>query len=322
MASTEQVSWKTAMNDKGEYVRKQSKFRNVITADGSSGFPAESNRYHLYVSLACPWAHRSLIVRTLKGLEDIVSYDVVDWYMSSKGWSFTDKKNKCTLDSVNGKQYLRQVYEMVEPDYSLSVTVPLLWDKTKQTIVNNESSEIIRMLNTEFNAFCPTKEQKDLDLYPADLRVQIDDLNSWIYPDINNGVYKAGFAIQQAAYEEAAYQLFKSLDRIEEILSKNRYLTGDRLTEADIRLFPTLIRFDMVYVGHFKCNKKRIVDYPNMWGYVRDIYQTKGISETVDPEHIKCHYQKSHTSINPHGIVCIGPDIDFNEPHNRANMAK
>ncbi|VDI07872.1 putative glutathione S-transferase, partial [Mytilus galloprovincialis] len=317
MAAKENASWKSSINDTGEYVRKQSKFRNFITADGSSGFPAEANRYHLYVSLACPWAHRALIVRKLKGLDNIISCTVVDWLLTEKGWSFTDKKTQCTKDTINGKTYLREVYEIVDSNYDAIVSVPVLWDKVKGVVVNNESSEIIRMLNSEFNKLCPTEEQKSLDLYPEELRSKIDELNNWIYPEINNGVYKSGFATKQDAYNTAVTALFKALDRVEEILSKNRFLAGDRLTEADIRLFTTLIRFDMVYVGHFKCNKKRIVDYPNMWGYVKDIYQTAGISETVDPQHIMCHYQQSHTSINPYGIVSIGPDIDFNEPHGR-----
>ncbi|CAC5393228.1 unnamed protein product [Mytilus coruscus] len=307
-------------NTNGAFVRSESKFRNFITADGSSGFPAEAYRYHLYVSLACPWAHRALIVRSIKGLEDIISCSVVDWFMTDKGWNFTDKKDKCTLDTVNGKEFLRQVYEIASPNYDGRTTVPLLWDKTKKTAVNNESSEIIRMLNSEFNTFCPTKEQSSIDLYPEKLRPQIDDVNSWIYTDINNGVYKSGFARTQEAYDSAVTALFKSLDRVEDILSKSRYLVGDQLTEADIRLFPTLVRFDAVYHGHFKCNKKRIIDYPNMWKYTRDIYQTNGVSQTVDMYHIKWHYMYSHESINPYRIISVGPDLDISEPHGREKM--
>ncbi|XP_069139213.1 glutathionyl-hydroquinone reductase YqjG-like [Argopecten irradians] len=296
--------------------------RNVLNkADGSSGFPSEAGRYHLYVSLACPWAHRTLIVRKLKGLEDVISCDVVDWFMDGHGWSFTNKKQDCTLDTVNGCSRMREVYHKANPDYGGRITVPVLWDKQKKTIVNNESSEIIRMLNTEFNAFCTTVEQRKLDLYPENLRKEIDALNEWIYPMINNGVYRSGFARAQEAYDVAVREVFQGLDKVEGILSKSRYLTGSTLTEADIRLFTTLIRFDKVYVGHFKCNKKRIVDYPNMWGYLRDLYQIPGVADTVNFEHITKHYMASHESINPTRIVSIGPDIDFNTPHVREAMA-
>lgn len=314
------TSWKSSIGKKGEFLRKESVFRNFVTADGSSGFPAEAGRYHLYVCLACPWAHRTLIVRQMKGLQDVISYTVVDWLLTETGWKFTDKKPKCTLDTLNNKQYLREIYQMANPDYKGNITVPVLWDKVQKTIVNNESSEIIRMFNTEFNALCKNPEQKNVDLYPEDLRAEIDSLNSWIYPNINNGVYRSGFARTQEAYDEAVTGCFKALDRVEEILSKNRYLCGDRLTEADIRLFPTLIRFDPVYVGHFKCNKKRIVDYPNMWAYAREIYQMPGVAETVDQEHIQKHYQASHTSINPFGIIAIGPEINYDEPHGREKL--
>lgn len=306
----------------GEFKRKESAFRNFITADGSSGFKAEKDRYHLYVSLACPWAHRTLIVRKLKGLEEVFPYTVVDWLLGENGWNFTDQKPKCSLDPVNGAKYIREVYFKADPEYSSNFTVPVVWDKKTNTIVNNESAEIIRMMNTEFNEFSPTPEQKELDLYPEHLRSQIDELNSWIYPKINNGVYRAGFARSQEAYDEGVRDVFEGLDKVEEILSKQRYLTGNTITEADVRLVTTLFRFDKVYVGHFKCNKKRIVDYPNIWGFVRDIYQFCGISETVDFEHIEKHYQVSHRSINPHGIVAIGPDVDFNAPHDREKLSK
>ncbi|XP_020611075.1 uncharacterized protein LOC110049612 [Orbicella faveolata] len=309
--------WSTLINQKGEFVRTPSSFRNWVTADGSSGFAAEPNRYHLYVSLACPWAHRTLIVRKLKGLEDVISFTVVDWFLGDEGWSFTDSKPKCTLDTVNGCRLLREVYQISEPGYTGRVSVPVLWDKQKKTVVNNESSEIIRMLNKEFNAFCATEEQKKLDLYPDHLKDKIEELNGWIYPNINNGVYRSGFATSQEAYDSAVKDVFNALDKVEAILSKSRYLTGNTITEADVRLFTTLVRFDMVYVGHFKCNKKRIMDCPNMWGYLRDLYQTSGIGETVDPEHIQKHYQQSHLKINPYGIVAIGPDLDFNKPHGR-----
>lgn len=308
------------MNAKGEFVRTPSSFRNWITADGSSGFPAEANRYHLYVSLACPWACRTLMARKLKGLENVISYTVVDWLMLEDGWVFTDSKPRCSLDTVNNCKKLREVYKLADSEYSGRITVPVLWDKTKSTIVSNESSEILRMLNSEFNDFCATEGQKKLDLYPKHLQAKIEELNGWIYTSINNGVYRAGMAQTQEAYDKGVRDVFEGLDKVENILSQSRYLTGTTLTEADVRLFVTLIRFDMVYVGHFKCNKKRIVDYPNIWGFVRDIYQTDGIAETVDPEHIQKHYQMSHRQINPFGIVAIGPDLDFTAPHGRETL--
>ncbi|XP_031552356.1 uncharacterized protein LOC116289547 [Actinia tenebrosa] len=306
-------------NSKGEYARPDSVFREWIKADGSTRFPPDTNRYHLYVSLACPWASRTLMVRKLKGLENVISYTVVDWLMLEQGWIFTDKKPKCSLDTLNNCKTMREVYKLANPNYDGRISVPVLWDKKTRTIVNNESSEIIRMLNSEFNEFCASESQKKLDLYPKHLQPRIDELNSWIYPSINNGVYKCGFAVTQEAYDIAVKQLFEALDKAEAILSKTRYLTGSTFTEADIRLFVTLVRFDMVYVGHFKCNKKRIAsNYPNLWGFVRDIYQMDGIAETVDPEHIQKHYQMSHRRINPYGIVAIGPDdIDFTALHDR-----
>jgi len=314
------LSWNTSITTDGEFKRKQSVFRSHVTADGSSGFKAEKGRYHLYVSLACPWAHRTLIVRTLKGLHACISYTVVDWLLEEKGWKFTDKVSKCSLDEVNGCNYLREVYAVADPEYSSNITVPVLWDKQRKTIVNNESSEIIRMFNTEFNEFCETEEQRKLDLYPEALRGKIDSVNEWIYPSINNGVYRSGFARSQEAYDTAVHELFNGLDKVEEILSKQRYLTGNTLTEADIRLFTTLVRFDMVYVGHFKCNRKRIVDYPNIWAYTRDIYQLDHIRDTVDMEHITKHYQVSHKTINPFGIVAIGPVLDFEASHKREHF--
>uniref|UniRef100_A0A0B6ZNM4 GST C-terminal domain-containing protein n=1 Tax=Arion vulgaris TaxID=1028688 RepID=A0A0B6ZNM4_9EUPU len=312
-------SWRSSIDNKGAFVRKESQFRNFITADGSSKYKAEANRYHLYVSLACPWAHRTLIVRKLKGLEDVISVTVLDWFLDSKGWSFTDKKPKCDLDTVNGCSYLREVYEKSDKDYSGNITVPCLWDKHTNTAVNNESSEIIRMLNTEFQAFTKTPEQHDLDLYPEKLRSEIDAINAWIYPQINNGVYRSGFAKSQEAYNEAVANVFDGLDKVEQILSSKRYLTGKAVTEADVRLFTTLIRFDTVYHTHFKTNKKRIIDYPNMWGYVRDFYQLPGVAETVDQEHIMKHYFESHKNINPTGIVPVGPELDFLSKHGREN---
>jgi len=307
---------------KGEFVRKPTAYHSEITSDGSSGFKAEANRYHLYVSLACPWAHRTLIVKKLKGLDNIISETVVDWFMGPKGWNFTDQKPKCTKDPIFGAEFLSEIYFKVNPEYTGRFTVPVLFDKKTNTIVNNESSEIIRMFNTEFNEFCPTEEQKKIHLYPEQLREKIDEVNDWVYPNINNGVYRSGFAQTQEAYNDAIKPLFEHLDKAEEILSKNRYLTGNQLTEADIRLFTTLVRFDTVYVGHFKCNKKCIRDYPNLWAYVRDLYQTSCIGETCDQEHIQKHYQESHTSINPAGIVAVGPDLDFNAPHDRQKLSK
>ncbi|XP_033740535.1 glutathionyl-hydroquinone reductase YqjG-like [Pecten maximus] len=306
----------------GEFLRAKSVFRDWITADGSSGYKAESGRYHLYVSLACPWAHRTLIVRKLKGLEHAISYDVVDWFLDGQGWSFTDKKPNCTLDTVNGCSRLRDVYRMANPDYDGRITVPVLWDKQKKTIVNNESSEIIRMFNSEFNVYCANEEQQKLNFYPETLQKDIEEINEWIYPMINNGVYRSGFATSQEAYDAAVREVFQGLDKVEDILSKTRYLTGSNLTEADIRLFTTLMRFDLVYVGHFKCNKKRIVDYPNMWGYLRELYQIPGVADTVNFEHITKHYMTSHTVINPTKIVSIGPDIDFTTPHGRDAMLR
>lgn len=302
----------------GEFKRKPSSFRNWITQDGSSGFPAEAGRYHLYVSYACPWAHRTLIVRKLKGLQDAISFDVVDYYMGEKGWRFDSDVAGATGDSCNSFNYLRELYFMVQPEYSGRFTVPVLYDKLQKVIVNNESSEIIRMLNTEFNAFCKLPEQVAIDLYPEALRAEVDALNEWIYPSINNGVYRAGFATKQEPYDVAVREVFAALDRVETILTSQRYLTGDQLTEADIRLYATLVRFDKVYVGHFKCNKKRIMDYPNIWGYLRDLYQTPGFGETTNFTHIENGYQGVSADRNPHGIVSIGPDIDFNAPHDRA----
>ncbi|KAF6025247.1 hypothetical protein EB796_016457 [Bugula neritina] len=304
---------------KGAFVRGDSTFRNWIKADGSTQFPPEANRYHLYVSYACPWANRTLILRSMKGLQKIITVDVVDWLLDmSKGWQFSPEKKGCTPDTVKGCKSLRDVYG--GDGYTGKVTVPVLYDKKMNVIVNNESSEILRMLNSEFNDFCETPEQRDLNLYPESLRAKIDAINEWIYPMVNNGVYKSGFAKSQEAYDAAVTELFQALDQVEEILSKNRYLTGDSLTEADIRLFVTLVRFDAVYVLHFKCNRRRIVDYPNMWGYVKEIYQLPGVAETVNMEHIVKHYHMSHPSINQFRIVPINPIIDFNEKHGRDKL--
>ena len=305
----------------GRFVRRPTTFRNFVTADGSAGptgeggFAAEAGRYHLYVSLACPWAHRTLIFRKLKKLENVISVSIVEALLGKDGWEFGNGPG-ATLDTVNGKVLLRDIYLSSDPSYSGRVTVPVLWDKKHHLIVNNESSEIIRMFNAAFDAFTDVRT----DFYPPTLRAEIDRLNEVIYPTVNNGVYRAGFATTQEAYEEAARALFATLDELEARLSRQRYLVGSQLTEADWRLFTTLIRFDLVYYSHFKCNLRRIVDYPNLWNYLRDLYQVSGVAETVSVDHIKRHYYGSHRSINPTGIVPIGPLIDFTLPHDRARL--
>ncbi len=314
--------WYDTKSSGGRFVRKASSFRNWITTDGSpgasgtGGFTAEPGRYHLYVSLACPWAHRTLIFRTLKGLEEIISLSVVHWHMSEQGWTFAPSEG-VIADPIHDAQYLHQVYTAADPNYSGRVTVPILWDKQSQTIVSNESSEIIRMMNSAFD----TVGAKPGNYYPKDKQEKINALNARIYDTVNNGVYKAGFATTQAAYEEALLPLFETLDWLEEHLVSQRYLTGDTTTEADWRLFTTLVRFDPVYVGHFKCNLRRIADYPNLSAYVRDLYQQPGISGTVNMAHIKQHYYVSHLSINPSAIVPVGPEIDYAAPHHRDNFS-
>ncbi|MFO1350709.1 MAG: glutathione S-transferase family protein [Gammaproteobacteria bacterium] len=314
--------WRAAASEGGasggRFQRQSTQFRNWITADGgpgpsgAGGFKAEPGRYHLYVSYACPWASRALIFRALKGLEDMISLSVTHWLMGDQGWTFADGSGVIP-DTVNGAQYLHQVYAKAAPRYSGRASVPVLWDKQTHTIVNNESAEIIRMLNSAFDGVGALPG----DYYPAGLCAEIDTLNTRIYDTLNNGVYKAGFATTQAAYEEAVYPLFETLDWLEEKLARQRYLTGARITEADWRLFTTLVRFDPVYVGHFKCNRKRLVDYPNLWAYARDLYQQPRIAATVHFDHIKKHYYMSHRNINPTGIVPVGPDVDFSEPHGR-----
>ncbi|HVN91072.1 MAG TPA: glutathione S-transferase family protein [Candidatus Binataceae bacterium] len=310
-------------NESGQFVRRDTTFRDWVTRDGSpgpsgkGGFRAESGRYHLYVSLACPWAHRTLIFRRLKQLENTISISIVDPFMGDNGWAFTAPDGSLwagsTPDHLFGKQYLSEIYTKTDPNFTGRVTVPVLWDKQTATIVNNESSEIIRMLNSAFDDF----GDASLDLYPSALRSAIDEINPVIYNNVNNGVYRCGFARSQGAYEEAFDQLFSTLDSLEARLSRNRYLTGDRITEADWRLFPTLLRFDSVYYSHFKCNQRRISDYPNLWGYTRELYQWPGVAETVSLPQIKRHYYASHSSINPTRIVPKGPLIDFTQPHNR-----
>lgn len=310
-------AWKDVPRDTrstgGEFVRADSTFRHWVTADGSSGFRAEAGRYHLYVSLACPWAHRTLIFRALKGLEEAISLSVVDPYMGADGWVFTARPG-CIPDTVNGAACLHEIYMRARPDFSGRVTVPVLWDKHRKTIVNNESSDIIRMLNREFDAFA----RRPLpDMVPEALRPETDRWNALIYPTLNNGVYRAGFATAQDKYESAVREVFSTLDLLERHLAKNRYLCGERLTEADWRLFPTLVRFDPVYHGHFKCNLRRLRDYRELWAYTRELFQVPGVAPTVDIAHIKEHYYRSQVEVNPSQVVPAGPEIDFSEPHGR-----
>jgi putative glutathione S-transferase len=303
-----QDQWYDTKKSGGAFVRQDSAYRHRITADGSAGFKAEPRRYHLYVSLACPWAHRTLIYRKLKRLEDLISISVVDPLMLDHGWNFGD-----VSDPLTGARFLYEIYTSANPTYTGRVTVPVLWDKRQGTIVNNESAEIIRMLDHAFDGLAePTPE-----LYPAALAGEIDALNARIYDTVNNGVYKAGFATVQAPYEAAVRALFDTLEMLEERLGRHRFLTGDRFTEADWRLFTTLMRFDAVYYGHFKCNLRRLVDYPNLWGYARDLYQTPGVAETVSLDHIKRHYYMSQRTVNPSQIVPLGPPLDFSTPHGR-----
>ncbi|KAJ2482022.1 S-glutathionyl-(chloro)hydroquinone reductase [Coemansia sp. RSA 2320] len=298
----------------GEFRRQVSSFRNFVQSDAAAAFPAEAGRYHLYVSYACPWAHRTLIVRKLKGLEDIIGVSVVHYLMGPNGWEFSspDEVPGATLDEINGAKYMREIYFKAEPEYAARFTVPVLWDKKKQTIVNNESSEIIRMFNSAFDGLL-APEYRGITFYPEDLRQQIDELNEWIYDSVNNGVYKCGFAAAQEAYEKNCHALFQSLERIEEILKTNEFLLGSRFTEADLRLFTTILRFDPVYHGHFKCNLKQIsTGFPNILRWTREVYQLPGVKDTVNMEHIKKHYYMSHTQINPLQIVPLsnGPNLD------------
>ncbi|WP_194441996.1 glutathione S-transferase family protein [Pseudoalteromonas simplex] len=313
-----QDKWYDTDNNQGEFKREAAQLRNWVTADGSAGqsgdagFKAEKDRYHLYVSLACPWAHRTLIFRHLKGLEDYISVSVVSPDMLEHGWTF-DKDNHSTGDALFDSDFMHQIYTRNKADYSGRVTVPVLWDKKTQRIVSNESAEIIRMFNSAFNGLTGNER----DFYPQSLRSEIDEVNEFVYHNINNGVYRAGFATSQEAYTEAFDDLFTALDKIEQRLSANRYLVGDTLTEADWRLFTTLIRFDSVYVGHFKCNLRTIESYPAISNYLRELYQIEGVSKTVDFYHIKRHYYFSHTMINPTQVVPKGPDIDYARSHNR-----
>lgn len=318
-----QDRWYDTKASGGRFERSQAQWRDWVTVDGkpaegrTRGFKAEPGRYHLYVSLACPWAHRTLIFRALKKLERIISVSVVHPYMGADGWTFLTGDG-ATGDALYHLDFLHQIYTLADPTYSGRVTVPVLWDKKEETIVSNESSEIIRMLNFAFDEW----GDASVDFYPEALRAEIDAINAQVYPAINNGVYRAGFATTQEAYEEAFSELFAALDTVEERLSRQRYLVGGHITEADWRLFTTLVRFDPVYVGHFKCNLKRIADYPNLSNYVRELYQVPGVEGTVSLAHIKAHYYGSHKTINPTGIVPLGPEVDYMAPHNRAKLLK
>lgn len=316
-----QDKWYESSKD-GAFQREQAQRRNWVTADGEpgpsgeGGFAAEAGRYHLYVSLACPWAHRTLILRKLKGLESLIDVSVVSWLMLENGWTF-DKALGSTGDKLDGFDFMHQRYTADTPDYTGRVTVPVLWDKKLKRIVSNESAEIIRMFNSAFDALTGN----DFDFYPAPLRSEIDALNERIYPAVNNGVYRAGFATSQQAYEQAFDEVFAELDHLEQLLGANRYLAGEYLTEADVRLFTTMIRFDAVYHGHFKCNLRRIADYPNLSNWLREMYQIEGVAETVDFQHIKHHYYGSHKTINPTGVVPKGPEQHFTVAHDRARLA-
>ena len=311
--------WYDTKKSGGKFERSVAKFRNWITADGSAGptgvggFKAESGRYHLYVSMACPWAHRTLIFRQLKNLSEHISVDVVHPDMLSDGWTFETDKAGATGDRLFGLPFARDIYTKADPTFSGRVTVPILWDKANNTIVSNESSEIIRMFNSAFNELTGNTD----DYWPEAIRDQIETVNERIYDTFNNGVYRCGFATTQEAYDAAVYPLFDTLDWLEDRLSQQRYLMGDTVTEADWRLFPTLVRFDPVYHLHFKCNRKRIVDYPNLWAYTRELYQWEGVAQTVNFDHIVRHYHFSHDSINPHRIIPVNPDLNFAEPHGR-----
>jgi len=316
-----QDKWYESSKD-GAFQREQAQRRHWVTADGrpgpsgEGGFAAEAGRYHLYVSLACPWAHRTLILRKLKGLESLIDVSVVSWLMLENGWTF-DKALGSTGDKLDHFDFMHQRYTADTPDYTGRVTVPVLWDKKLKRIVSNESAEIIRMFNSAFDGLTGN----ELDFYPAPLRGEIDALNERIYPAVNNGVYRAGFATSQTAYEQAFDEVFAELDHLERVLGANRYLSGEHLTEADIRLFTTMIRFDAVYHGHFKCNLRRIADYPNLSNWLRELHQWPGIAETVDFQHIKNHYYGSHKTINPTGVVPKGPKQDFTVAHDRARLS-
>ena len=314
--------WYDTKSTGGKFVRKDAAFRNFVTRDGApgasgtGGFKAEAGRYHLYVSLACPWAHRTLIFRKLKGLEAAIGVSIVHPLMLDNGWTFEINGSGSNGDALFGSEFMHQIYTRADPSYTGRVTVPVLWDKETKTIVSNESSEIIRMLNSAFDGVTGNAA----DYYPKPLRGEIDAVNAAVYPNVNNGVFRAGFATTQEAYEAAYEELFAELDRLESRLASNRYLTGEAITEADWRLFTTLVRFDAVYVSHFKCNRNRIADFLNLSGWLRELYQIEGVAETVSIEQIKTHYFASHRMINPTGIVPVGPSLDFESPHGRGHL--
>ncbi len=314
--------WYDTGKSGGAFERQESSFRNWVTADGAAGpsgeggFPAESGRYHLYVSYACPWAHRTLIFRELKGLAPHIGVSVVHPEMLSEGWTFETDFAGATGDRLLGKRRLHEVYTEADPKATTRVTVPVLWDAERETIVSNESAEIIRMFNAAFDALTGNK----LDFYPKPLRGEIDAINARVYPGLNNGVYRAGFATTQAAYDEAVEEVFATLDWLEGLLATRRYVAGERITEADWRLFTTLARFDPVYVGHFKCDRRRLIDHPNLWAYARELYQWPGVAGTVRFDHIRRHYLYSHDTINPHRIVSTGPVLDWTAPHGRERL--
>lgn len=305
--------WYDTASTGGAFKRSAAQFRNWITPDGRAGFTPDSGRYHLYVSLACPWAHRALIFRALKGLSEHISVSVVHPDMLGQGWTFETDSHGATGDHLYGSDFVHQIYTRADPNYSGRVTVPILWDKQQETIVSNESAEIIRMFNSAFD----TLTGNQTDFWPESMRDQIEEVNARIYDTLNNGVYKCGFATSQSAYDAAVTPLFDTLDWLEERLSVNKFLMGDQITEADWRLFTTLIRFDPVYHLHFKCNRRRIIDYPNLWAYTRALYQWPGVADTVGMEHIVRHYHYSHDSINPHRILPINPVLDYDAPHGR-----
>jgi len=318
------TDWYDTKSTGGKFVRKPTAHHCWVTPDGDlgptgdCGYKAESGRYHLYVSYACPWAHRTLIFRALKGLTEHISVDVVHPYMGEDGWTFrTEDAPGATGDTLFGDRFLREIYLRNDPKMTGRVTVPILWDKQTKRIVCNESSEIIRMFNSSFDHITGNR----LDFWPEAMRDEIEEVNSRVYSGVNNGVYKAGFATSQAAYEDAVTNLFDALDWLEARLATRRYLMGERVTEADWRLFTTLVRFDPVYVGHFKCNIRRLADYPNLWAYTRELYQWPGVAGTVNMDHIKRHYYESHSTINPTGVVPLGPEIDFMAPHRRERLA-
>lgn len=315
MTPTQTPQFKAETAGDGSFVRQANAFTDTITSDGASGFPAEPGRYHLYVSLACPWAHRAIIVRRLKRLDEVISLSVVDPIRDERGWAFRDGPGH-TIDPVNGFSFLSEAYLASDPSFTGRYTVPVMWDRVTGRIVTNDYPRLTIQLETQFDAFA----DRSVDLYPEQLRAEIDAINAVVYEDVNNGVYKAGFAVSQQAYELAFDALFARLDWLEDRLSRQRFLVGNQLTDADIRLFTTLVRFDAVYVGHFKCNLRRLVDYPNLWAYARDLYQRPAFGDTVNFDHIKRHYYGTHEQLNPSRIVPKGPAVDWLAPHDRARF--